>query len=443
MSERPIILVLATQGQAPDWLRVLPLGKVELRDGRPGFEADAADLEALVRKFRADGVDLVVDYEHQTLGGEKAPAAGWIKELEVRVDGLYARIEWTQTARQHIEAGEYRYYSPALRVNSETRKVEALLHMGLVNDPAIKNLAPLLAAKYGGIGEPEIFVLAAEGDAQAAQEARAKKYGIGVKAGGHVTKPGEWSQVPDEQFADPVNYRYPMPDRAQCQAAWSYWNQTKNQAQYSPEERAKITNRIKARAQEVGMQISAKEEATAMLKLKAKLGLKPEASEEELLALVDSRAQEAVAFKDMTADLIKELALPAETTPAQLKGAILALKQGQDQLTGLQKDLAALKDAQAKQQAQQAVTEALKAGKLQPTQQEWALAYAARDPEGFKAFIDKAPRLVPVGQELKMVKDGDKGATGLTPDQTTICRQMNIKPEDFKGTQEQMAQAAG
>jgi len=369
MSERPIILVLENRGQAPDWLRVLPLGKVELRDGRPGFEAEVADLEALVRKFRADGVDLVVDYEHQTLGGEKAPAAGWIKELEVRADGLYARIEWTQTARQHIETGEYRYYSPALRINSETRKVEALLHMGLVNYPAIKNLAPLLAAKYGGTAEPEIFVLAAEGDAKAAQEARAK---------------------------------------------------------------------------EVGMEISAQKEATVMLeKLKAKLGLKPEASEEEVLALVDNRAQEAVALKNMTADLVKELALPAETTPAQLKGAILALKQGQDQLTGLQKDLAALKDAQAKEQAQQAVTEALKAGKLQPTQKDWALDYAARDPEGFKAFIDKAPRLVPVGQELKMLKEGDKGAAGLTPDETAICRQMDIKPEAFKATKEQMAQAAG
>lgn len=178
-------------------------------------------------------------------------------------------------------------------------------------------------------------------------------------------------------------------------------------------------------------------------KLKAKLGLKPEASEEEVLALVDNRAQEAVALKNMTADLVKELALPAETTPAQLKGAILALKQGQDQLTGLQKDLAALKDAQAKEQAQQAVTEALKAGKLQPTQKDWALDYAARDPEGFKAFIDKAPRLVPVGQELKMLKEGDKGAAGLTPDETAICRQMDIKPEAFKATKEQMAQAAG
>ncbi|MFH1091206.1 MAG: phage protease, partial [Pseudomonadota bacterium] len=70
--------------------------------------------------------------------------------------------------------------------------------------------------------------------------------------------------------------------------------------------------------------------------------------------------------------------------------------------------------------------------KLQPTQKDWALDYAARDQEGFKAFIDKAPRLVPVGQELKVLKEGDKGAAGLTPGEMAVCKQLNLTPEAFK-----------
>jgi hypothetical protein len=71
-----------------------------------------------------------------------------------------------------------------------------------------------------------------------------KKYAIAVKEGGAVTKPSEWSDVPDDEFLDPVNYRYPCPDADQTKAAASYWGREKNQAQYSSEERAKITARL-------------------------------------------------------------------------------------------------------------------------------------------------------------------------------------------------------
>jgi len=77
-----------------------------------------------------------------------------------------------------------------------------------------------------------------------AQEARAKKHGIAVKDGGNVTKPGEWANVPDGQFLDPVNYRYPCPDAEQTRAAAGYWGKPKNQAQYSDKEKAVITKRL-------------------------------------------------------------------------------------------------------------------------------------------------------------------------------------------------------
>jgi hypothetical protein len=61
----------------------------------------------------------------------------------------------------------------------------------------------------------------------AAQKARAAKYGIAILAQGHVTKPGKWSSVPDSKWGDPVNYRYPMADKAHATNAASRFGQEK------------------------------------------------------------------------------------------------------------------------------------------------------------------------------------------------------------------------
>jgi phage I-like protein len=133
----------------PEWIRVLPRGTVELSDHREPFLVDEASLRSMAAEFRSRGVDLVVDYEHQSLQGERAPAAGWIKDLEARADGLWARVEWTQPARDYLEKKEYRYFSPVLKLDPETRRPVALMHVGLTNLPAIKHLPPLVA-KWGG-----------------------------------------------------------------------------------------------------------------------------------------------------------------------------------------------------------------------------------------------------------------------------------------------------
>lgn len=135
--------------ELPEWLHLLPLGRVELVDGRPPFEVDAASLAEMAEAFAARGTDLVIDYEHQSLKGVQAPAAGWIKELKAREDGLWARVEWTPQAREYLKRREYRYFSPVLRLDSESRRPLELLNVALTNVPAIRNLSPLVA-KWGG-----------------------------------------------------------------------------------------------------------------------------------------------------------------------------------------------------------------------------------------------------------------------------------------------------
>lgn len=76
-----------------------------------------------------------------------------------------------------------------------------------------------------------------------AQEARSKRYHIAIKEGGHVTKPSDYKNLSDEQFADPVNYRYPI-DKEHIHGAITYWAKPKNQEQYSSGEKKIISDRI-------------------------------------------------------------------------------------------------------------------------------------------------------------------------------------------------------
>lgn len=89
------------------------------------------------------------------------------------------------------------------------------------------------------------------------QQQRSQKYRIGVKDGGNVTKPGEYANLSDDQFADPVNYRYPI-DEEHVQAALAYFNQSDNRRAggYSHEEAVKIMAKIIQAALGAGKEVS-------------------------------------------------------------------------------------------------------------------------------------------------------------------------------------------
>lgn len=89
-------------------------------------------------------------------------------------------------------------------------------------------------------------------DDKAAQKARSKKYHIAIKAGGSVTKPSKWASVPDEHWGDPVNYRYPMPDKSHADNAASRWGAASAKKQYTKAEQAIISKRIAARQKSFG-----------------------------------------------------------------------------------------------------------------------------------------------------------------------------------------------
>jgi len=75
------------------------------------------------------------------------------------------------------------------------------------------------------------------------QQQRAEKHSIKPKQGGNLTKPKEYENIPEDQFADPVNYRYPV-DAEHVRGALTYFNQPDNRADYSHEEQVKIMTKI-------------------------------------------------------------------------------------------------------------------------------------------------------------------------------------------------------
>ena len=93
---------------------IAPDGLVASTAGDFIIDDEAAGL--IVGSFEAHGVDLPIDWEHQTLGDKyaapngRAPAAGWIKKLwREPGTGLQALVLWNAAARGMIREGSYRY----------------------------------------------------------------------------------------------------------------------------------------------------------------------------------------------------------------------------------------------------------------------------------------------------------------------------------------------
>ena len=137
----------------PEVIRVLPKGHVSSTKG--DFEVDDRDIAGIIRQFKARRLDLVIDYEHQTLSDVQAPAAGWIKDLYPGEDALMARVEWTQKGREYIANKEYRYLSPVVLVKKADQHAAVFHSAALTNTPAITGMFAIINSDVLSIEEEE------------------------------------------------------------------------------------------------------------------------------------------------------------------------------------------------------------------------------------------------------------------------------------------------
>jgi len=138
-------IVLSDEQSAPTAVRVAKFGENtyvkhcgDQAGTRSKFSMTPADADAVIAEFSSRGKDMVVDYEHQTLSGKEAPAAGWASSLEKREDGLYAVMkEWTDKAKTYFKDHEYRYFSPVWKLSRTTKSASAIHSLALTNHPGL------------------------------------------------------------------------------------------------------------------------------------------------------------------------------------------------------------------------------------------------------------------------------------------------------------------
>lgn len=142
---------------APETISVLPLGHVVSSKGE--FDVDEESFHAMKAQIAQRGVDLVVDYEHQTLTGGEAPAAGWVKELKLEGGFIKAVVEWTGRGAEYLKNKEYRYLSPVVNVRKSDNKATGLHSLALTNTPAIENMTAIVNSENfeGGYTNMEII----------------------------------------------------------------------------------------------------------------------------------------------------------------------------------------------------------------------------------------------------------------------------------------------
>ncbi len=290
----------------PQEVKILPLGRVQSMKGT--FEVDDESCRTIMAQFKGRHLDLVIDYEHQTLKDVQAPAGGWIKDIYKGDDALVAKVEWTPKAQEYLKNREYRYLSPVVTVRRKDRKAIGLHSVALTNTPAIDGMFAIVNS-------------------------------AGFPAG----------EIDDPQGGEDMEF-------------------------------------LKA--------------------LAAMLGLPETATEEDVKNAVDAlmkKGTEVVA----NSTILSMLGLENDAKTEDVTGKIQQMKNGGD----VAAELAALKQQIAKKDADEAVTLALKEGKISAAQKEWASQYALKDPEGFSGFLEKASPVVPMGKlgadQLAIHKKGE------------------------------------
>ena len=140
----------------PDWIQLLPdSAEFAAVDGREFVIKDAAEIIGLsMRK----NVDINIDYEHSIKDKSKdiKPAAGWIKELAIRENAIWGRVEWTPKATQMITNKEYRYLSPLLSTIPTIdgkHMISKIVNVALTNYPALEMSAFCSNKEVSGLHE--------------------------------------------------------------------------------------------------------------------------------------------------------------------------------------------------------------------------------------------------------------------------------------------------
>ncbi len=147
--------IVLTGDEPPSEFRIFASGPNETTKGT--FVFDEAAATSVLSEYQAHGIDLMLDYDHASLGTGIDPAlsgkaAGWFN-LEVRGGELWAvNVRWTPPAAEALRRKEWRFMSPAFSTD-DAGHITSVLNVAITNLPATRRLQPLMAATRIALGE--------------------------------------------------------------------------------------------------------------------------------------------------------------------------------------------------------------------------------------------------------------------------------------------------
>lgn len=170
--------------QVPSWVHLVPAGTFRGQDGRGPYHL--RDAAAVIAASMQQG-KLPIDESHATVlaatTGAPAPARGWIVELQSRDNGIWGRVEWTQTGTALMQDGAYKGISPVFD-HAKDGTVLRIRNAALTNNPNLLQLTAMhgdLSAAWRAVDAQH----ATEPDrAEARRRIRAQALLLGVDTSG-------------------------------------------------------------------------------------------------------------------------------------------------------------------------------------------------------------------------------------------------------------------
>jgi phage I-like protein len=375
--QRIALSVIPSGGAPPGEFRIWAYGQVKTWKGTFSLTRQAA--ADLVSLSQDGGNDLYIDWEHAHLKvldgseGAQSPAAGWFN-LEARDDGLYAvNVRWTARAADQLGNGEYRYFSPLFGIDDQG-VIVSLINLALTNDPATKNLAPLVAASRSLSELTELV-----GDAL--EEAFGECWLI-------------------EVFTDYAVFSLPYSDEPM-------------RINYSYAEETGVA--LDQQAVEAQRQYLPVPGGMTMKNILIALSLAATATEDDATKKVA-----ALVSLNKTAQ-----GLTGETEPAKVEAALMALSQRAGQADALHTRVEKLEGDSKKVELDALIATGRREGKLPPALIEWANTQA---PEALRVYLSKAPTVLGTAAE---VEGQPAQVVALSHEQRQIADQFGMSHAEF------------
>jgi phage I-like protein len=167
-------------------------------------------------------------------------------------------------------------------------------------------------------------------------------------------------------------------------------------------------------------------------------------SQEEMLGHLD-RLKEMVAGGESAAAATRAMAaalgLPEESDPAAVATALASRLSQKPADAGafvpraefdrVSASLAQLQAERRQELTDRLVGDAIQAGKIAPSMKAWATDYCNQNPDGFRAYVDKAPVLAGDGLVPGGTPPGT-AASALDDDDRAVCRRLGISEEEYQ-----------